>query len=135
MHCIVTCEYKVSGQWNTISNWSPSEGNVTTSMITQYYHCILGYFTKTAQTLKLFSVDLKIEGYEWRIDSVSKDSRNGLSEGTTQVRSPAQAKKCFIASACRPALGPTGGSFRKGKARPRRHADNSPPSSSEVKNG
>jgi hypothetical protein len=60
--------------------------------------------------------------------------------GKTGVRSPTEENIFLLASASRPALGPTslltmgtGGSFPGSKARPGRDADHSPPSSGEVK--
>jgi hypothetical protein len=66
----------------------------------------------------------------------------GLDDRAIEVRSPTGAED-FSSSPCvqtgsgaHPASYPmgTGGSFPGGKARPRRDADHSPPSSAEVKN-
>jgi hypothetical protein len=66
----------------------------------------------------------------------------GLDDRAIEVRFPAEAED-FSSSLCvqtgsgaHPASHPmgTGGSFPGGKARPRRDADHSPPSSAEVKN-
>jgi hypothetical protein len=73
--------------------------------------------------------------------SVSTVSGYGLDDRTIEVRSPAEAKDFPVTSVSRPAQGPTQppvqwvrGFFPGAKARLRRDADYSPPSSTEVEN-
>jgi hypothetical protein len=77
-----------------------------------------------------------------RVSSGSIVSDYGLDDRVIGVRYPAEAKD-FSSNLCvqpgsgaHPAFSPmgTGGPFPGGKARPRRNADHSPPSSAEVVN-
>jgi hypothetical protein len=76
-----------------------------------------------------------------RGSSVSIVSDYGLDDRAIRVRSTAEAKDLYSSLVSRPALRPTQppvqlvpGSFPRGKARPRRDADHSPPSTAKVKN-